>query len=156
MVDALWRGEALGTLLWALELVEMPPYDQAFASAEVVEIDPSAAELRPADQLGQEHQSARLWLWRARTGDLAESGELELPDRFSTVDQLVAATAMRGHERGVLPPPLRGDFRAFGKIYRHLSPVERAEAHAIALERHHALSWLCASGTAWESVPLDT
>ncbi|HET7648339.1 MAG TPA: hypothetical protein VFK17_07195, partial [Gaiellaceae bacterium] len=25
VVDAVWRGEALGTLLWALELVELPP-----------------------------------------------------------------------------------------------------------------------------------
>ena len=34
VVDAVWRGEALGTLLWALQLVELPPYDHPFESGE--------------------------------------------------------------------------------------------------------------------------
>ena len=41
---------------------------------------------------------------------------------------------------------MRGDFRAYGKVYRHLSPEQHAEAHSIALERHHALNWLCGLG----------
>jgi hypothetical protein len=81
---------------------------------------------------------------------------VDLPERYASLDQVVAATAMRGYERGVLPQPLRGDFRAFGKIYRHLSTAERAEAHSIAAERHHALSWLCGEGASWDDVPLDT
>jgi len=63
---------------------------------------------------------------------------------------------MRGHEDGVLPTPLRGDFQAYGKNYRHLSPDQHAEAHSIAAERHHALNWVCGLGESWDTVPLDT
>src|SRR6476646_2073503 len=115
VVDAVWRGEALGTLLWALQLVELPPYDEPF-----------------------------------------EPEEVELPEQFATFDQLIAATAMRGFEQGVLPAPIRGDFRAYGQVYRQLTPEQHAEAHSIALERHHALNWLCGEGSSWDDVPLDT
>jgi hypothetical protein len=156
VVDALWRGEALGTLLWALRLLELPPYDTPFAAAETLATPTSEAELRPLDELELEREAARLWHWRARTSQLAAAGALELGWRYASVDQLVAATAMRGHEEGLLPAPLRGDFPAFGKIYRQLTPLERAEAHSIALERHHALNWLCGLGESWDDVPLDT
>lgn len=156
IVDAVWHGEALGTLLWALQLAELPPYDRPFATQDVVATGLDEAQLRPAEELELERESARLWHWRARTSALAENGAIELPDRYATVDQLVAAIAMRGYERGVLPAPLRGDFRAYGKIYRHLSPGELGEAHSLAAERHHALTWLCSPGTRWEEVPLDT
>ena len=63
---------------------------------------------------------------------------------------------MRGYEEGVLPSPLRGDFRAFGKVYKQLSEAQHAEAHSIAFERHHALAWLCGAGKTWDDVPLDT
>jgi hypothetical protein len=51
---------------------------------------------------------------------------------------------------------MRGDFRAFGKVYRHLSPEQHSEAFSIAAERQHALAWLVGAGRDWESVPLDT
>ena len=50
----------------------------------------------------------------------------------------------------------RGDFQAYGKVYRYLSPEQHAEAHSIAVERHHALNWLCGAGNTWDDVPLDT
>jgi hypothetical protein len=155
-VDALWRGEALGTLLWALQLVELLPYDQAFATEEVVAVSTDDAVLRPAVELERERDEARLWHWRARTSLLQAEKPLEPAGRYATVDQLIAATAMRGHERGLLPAPARGDFRAFGKVYRHLSPDQRSEAHSIAVERHHALNWVTGLGDGWDDVPLDT
>ena len=79
-----------------------------------------------------------------------------MPDHFTTADQLIAATAMRGHGLGVLPAPVRGDFPAYGTVYRQLSPEQLAEAHSIAFERHHALNWLSGLGESWETVPLDT
>jgi hypothetical protein len=156
VVDAIWRGEALGTLLWALQLAELPPYDRPFDPEEVVAIDLEAAELRDADEIQLERESALLWHWRARTTSLQAAGALELPERYATFDQLIAATAMRGYEQGVLPAPMRGDFRAYGKVYRHLAPEQHAEAHSLALERHHALNWLCGEGSTWDDVPLDT
>jgi Domain of unknown function (DUF4272) len=156
VVDAVWRGEALGTLLWALQLVELPAYDQPFDPAEVVAVDTGGADLRDAEEIELERESARLWHWRARTTGLQAAGAVDLPERYATFDQLIAATAMRGYEQGLLPPPMRGDFRAYGKVYRHLAPEQQAEAHSIALERHHALNWLAGEGENWDDVPLDT
>jgi hypothetical protein len=156
VVDAVWRGEALGTLLWALQLLELPAYDQPFDAEEVAAVELDDADLREGDELELERDSARLWHWRARTTSLQAAGRLELPERYATFDQLIAATAMRGYEQGVLPAPMRGDFRAYGKVYRHLSPEQHAEAHSIAVERHHALNWLCGAGETWDDVPLDT
>jgi hypothetical protein len=156
VVDAIWRGEALGTLLWALQLVELPAYDQPFDAAEVSAVELDEADLRDGEEIELERDSARLWHWRARTTSLQAAGALELPERYATFDQLIAATAMRGYEQGVLPAPMRGDFRAYGKVYRHLSPEQHAEAHSIAVERHHALNWLCGAGETWDDVPLDT
>jgi hypothetical protein len=156
VVDTVWRGEALGTLLWALQLIELPAYDHPFEPDDVAALDPASGQLREDEEIELERESARLWLWRARTTELHGAGRLQLPDRYATVDQLIAATAMRGYEQGILPAPSRGDFPAYGKGYRHLAPNEHAEAHSIALERHHALSWLCGAGSSWEDVPLDT
>jgi hypothetical protein len=156
VVDSVWQSEALGTLLWALQLLELPPYDRPFDPAEVVDVDPAAGELRDAEELELERESARLWHWRARTTELQAAGEIELPARYSSFDQLIAVTAMRGHDEGLLPVPIRGDFRAYGKVYRHLSPDQHAEAHSLAAERQHALNWLGGEGTSWADVPLDT
>jgi hypothetical protein len=156
VVDGVWRGEALGTLLWALQLAELPAYDQPFDPETVVAVEPKGGKLREDEEIELERDSARLWHWRARTTGLQAAGKLDLPPRYATFDQLIAATAMRGYEQGVLPAPLRGDFRAYGKVYRHLAPGQHAEAHSIALERHHALNWLCGEGASWDDVPLDT
>lgn len=156
VVDAVWRGEALGTLLWALQLAELPAYDTPFDTEEVAEASLEEARLREADEVELECESARLWHWRARTTELQAAGAMELPAHYATFDQLIAATAMRGYERGVLPPPARGDFGAYGKVYRHLAPEQHAEAHSIAVERHHALNWLRGNGRGWDDVPLDT
>jgi hypothetical protein len=156
VVDEIWHGEALGTLLWALQLEELPPYDEPFATAEVAGASLDSAELRDRETIALERESARLWHWRARTTAVQADGTIELPERYATFDQLIAATAMRGFEEGLLPAPMRGDFRAYGKVYRHLSPEQQAEAHSIAAERQHALTWLCGEGDNWDEVPLDT
>lgn len=156
VVDAVWRGEALGTVLWALQLAELPPYDRPFDPDAVVEVDPAEGTLREAEEIRAERESARLWHWRARTTGVQAGGGIDLPARYASFDQLIAATAMRGYEQGLLPPPLRGDFRAYGKVYRHLDPEQAAEAHSLAVERHHALNWLAGEGASWDDVPLDT
>jgi len=157
VVDAVWRGEALGTLLWALALVDdVPPYDEPFDHDALVGVALDDARLREVEELEEELESARLWHWRARTTFLQQNGAVALPERWESFDQLVAATAMRGFEQGLLPAPMRGDFRAYGKVYRHLSPEQHAEALSIALERHHALAWACGLGESWDDVPLDT
>lgn len=156
VVDAIWRGEALGTLGWALGLVELPAFDMAFDHVAVARgLDLDTAKLRSGDELEHAREAARLWHWRARTALLHAQGELELPARWSSFDQLVATAAMRGYEEGLLPAPTRGDFPALGKIYRHLDEEQRALLLSIAAERHYALEWLTGDD-AWDEVVTDT
>src|SRR5579884_866804 len=70
VVDAVWRGEALGTLLWALQLVELPPYARPFDAQAVVAVEPDGGALRDEEEILLERDSARLWHWRARTSGL--------------------------------------------------------------------------------------
>jgi hypothetical protein len=156
VVDTVWGGESLGALLWALQLVELEPYDVPFRTDAVVSVELDQAALREAEDIELERETARLWHWRARTAALRAAGALELPAAYASFDQLVASTAMRGFEEGLLPAPLRGDFPAYGTVYRQLEPGQRAEAFSIAFERHRALNWLCGAGRGWDDVPLDT
>ena len=156
VVDAVWQAEGLGVLLWALGRAELPPFDHAFDPDRLLAATLDGATLRAAQEIEQARETARIWLWRARTTALQEEGAVALPERWQSFDQLIAATAMRGHERGLLPRPLRGDFPAFGKVYRELPPDERAEAESIAWERLRALNWLCGLGPSWDDVPADT
>jgi hypothetical protein len=156
VLDAAWQAEGLGTLLWALGRLELPPYDLAFDHDRLLATTLDAGTLRPAAEIEHERQTARLWLWRARTSSLQERGGVALPERWQSFDQLIAATAMRAHEQGLLPRPLRGDFPAFGTVYRELTPGQRGEAESIAWERERALNWLCGLGPSWDEVPTDT
>jgi hypothetical protein len=156
VVEAVWQGEGLGMLLWAFSVVEVPPYDRPFDHAALVAADVGDARLRPSDELAPARETARLWLWRARTTALLGGGDVELPAPWDSFDQLVAATAMRGHERGLLPRPVRGDFPAFGTVYRSLDDYQQLEAFSIAWERRRALEWLSGLGESWEAVPVDS
>jgi hypothetical protein len=156
VVDAAWQGAALATLLGALARAELPPYDRCFEQSRLLATPLDGAALRAADEIERAWEAARLWHWRARTSALRAADEVDLPARWQSFDQLIAATAMRGHERGLLPAPLRGDFPAFGTVYRELAGEQLAEAESIAWERHRALEWLRGQGPSWDEVPLDT
>ena len=89
-------------------------------------------------------------------GLLEEDPDVARPERWSSFDQLNAATAMQGYEEGLLPQPRRGDFPAFGKSYRHLDEDQHGVAISIAAERHFALAWLNGLSEDWDSTPTDT
>jgi hypothetical protein len=157
VVDVIWHGEALGTLAWSLALEEeLPGYDEPFDHVALARrLELGAPKPRPFAELEQARETARLWHWRARSALLHENGSLELPEHWRSFDQLVAAAAMRGFEDGLLPTPVRGDFPALGKVYRHLDPEQRALLHSIAAERHYALVWLLGHDP-WDEVETDT
>ena len=156
VVDAVWQAEGLGALLWALGRMELAPYDRAFDHNRMLAAALDGATLRDGEEIELARRTARLWHWRARTSTLQADEDTELPERWQSFDQLIAATAMRAHEQGLLPRPLRGDFPAYGKVYRELTAEERNEAESIAWERHRALNWLCGMGRRWDEVPTDT
>jgi len=155
-VDIIWQAEGLGTLLWALGLGELESYDQPFDPEWVAWTPVEDGELRPREEIALAQETSRLWHWRARTARLMAESGAKLPEQWRSFEQLVAAIAMRGSNEGLLPPPVRGDFPAFGLPYRELPPPRRAEALSIAYERHRALNWLCGEGTSWADTPTDT
>src|SRR5438093_2585275 len=97
VVDAVWRGEALGTLVWALAVArELPPYDRPFdhtAIARRLALDD--AELRPREELANAREAARLWHWRARTAVVQHERLAGISGTWQSFDQLIAATAMK-------------------------------------------------------------
>jgi hypothetical protein len=156
VVDALWEAEGLGVLLWALELAALPPFDRSFEPERLLDTELGAARLRDRVEIEHARESARLWHWRARTAFLGAGGELELPAGWQSFEQLIAVAALRGHERGLLPAPLRGDFPAFGTGYRGLGHDQQLETLSIAYERHRALNWLCGRKSGWAETITDT
>lgn len=156
VVDALWEAEGLGALLWGFELAPMPPYDQCFELERLPRRVANEARLRASEEIEHARESARLWHWRARTAFLHTGSSLELPASWSSFEQLIAVAALRGHELGLLPAPIRGDFPAYGTAYRSLPADRQLEALSIAYERHRALNWLCGLGGSWAETPTDT
>src|SRR5437764_12623617 len=93
VVDAVWQAEGLGVLLWALGRLGLPPYDLSFDHDRLLAVSIDGAALRPAEEIEHARETARLWHWRARTSALQEEGALQLPERWQSFDQLIAATA---------------------------------------------------------------
>ena len=119
VVDAVWRGEALGTLLWALQLAELPAYDRPFDPDEVAAAELDEAALRDAEEIELERESARLWHWRARTTELQAAGALELPERYAT---------LRPADRGDRDARLRAGCAAARRCAATSAPTARSTA----------------------------
>ena len=164
MINAGWRTESLGTLLWVLSyLEEIPPYDTEF------KINPVLDELgllssarcfsqctliRPTRELRHQREVAELWHWRSRTSRLMQqSTKSGSTVRVTGAIQEAAQHAYLGQN---IPRPIQGDFPAFGKPYNALSPSEFAKATSIAFERHYALNWVSGFSEDWDRTPTDT
>ena len=166
VVDASWRLESLGALLWALQELEVIlAYDVQFTpgvlravpvpgTREQVSEFVRRARLRPHEVIERARGVAELWHWRARTTQIQRMGHE--PPAGLALAQIIEMTAAAAHERGDLLTVIEGDFPAFGKAYRDLSESEYAVVNSIAMERHHALNWLCGYGRHWGNVPTDT
>jgi hypothetical protein len=156
VIETVWQGEGLGMLLWALSLVELQPFDCTFDPEWLLATPTAHGTLRAKVEVEHARESARLWHWRSRTDRLHGHESFELPGDWESFEQLIAVAAMRGYERGLLPPPLLGDFPAFGTGFRELTPAQRAEVYSIAYERHRALNWLCGAGRNWAETTTAT
>jgi hypothetical protein len=166
IMNATWLMESAVCLLWALgRVAEMPPYDTQ-ADPELLKVLSSEpfndqlanAELRQLPSIQQAREFAERWHWRSRTRQLQESDQpITLPGKL-TLDEIIRMSAEDTAQEGGFPQPLGGDFPAFGKSYRDLSPDEWSLTTSIATERHRALNWLCgyAPGNRWDKTPTDT
>ena len=164
IVEALWRVEALGVLLWAVRLFDaIPAYDHLFdidaVQKQVHDLTTPGdlllrATLRLQSDIDAARQVAELWHWRA---DLAArpDGVAELPLGLTYKD-MIEFNASAASERGEIPSPLDGDFPIAGKAYADLSPEELSYAAGIARQRHFALNWLCGFGKTWDQTATET
>ena len=164
VINASWRTESVGVLLWALSVLDdLPPYDDEFDG--IPDIAPvllpvdevlGEVELRDPGEIERARDIAELWHWRSRTTQLiAEqaAGERRIEQ---DLDAIVRESARRASAAGDIPAAIDEDFPAFGKPYRDLPPDEYARVTSIAMERHLALNWLCGLGPSWDETPTDT
>ncbi|NDJ52398.1 MAG: DUF4272 domain-containing protein [Chloroflexi bacterium] len=164
LIDASWRTEGLGMLLWALRIYsDVPAYDTAFSSEQAlnqiklglpIEEFLRHCHLRSEHDIYRERALAQLWHWRARTRRVERAG-ITPPDGW-TYESMVAQTAHQAFLKGDIPSPIDGDFPALGRAYTDLSEAEYSRVNSIAVERHYAMNWLCWYTEDWDDVPLDT
>jgi hypothetical protein len=165
-IDASWRTESVVCLLWALGYIsEMFLYDEQVnpeltnkLPTEPVNLLVKRTTLRPRESIEKQRNLAELWHWRSRTRQLRETGHnFRFPDGM-TIEKVLQRTSAKAAMNGDIPTPIGDDFPAFGKAYRDLTNQEYSQATSIAVERHHALNWLCglAPGNRWAETPTDT
>lgn len=160
---AAWRSEALGVILWALRFIEhVPTFDSRFDLHVVMSplevLTPTIdfvwqAGLRPVEDLRRLREVAELWHWRSKAAELQRLG-IKPQDGVNFSD-IIRITAEQASQDRLLPPPINGDFPAFGRAYRDLTTEQATFVSHIAHERSAALNWLCELSSEWESLPLD-
>jgi uncharacterized protein DUF4272 len=164
LVNASWRGECIGVLMWALScLAELPGYDQQFVGLlERIPVLETTAEfvvsteLRPWDALSHARDLAELWHWRSRTTQLSKDPSFLATHADGYLSGIVGQTAQKAYAVGDTPQPIGDDFPWRGKAYRDLNEDDYSLATSIAIERHFALNWLCGEGETWDETPTDT
>ncbi|GAB4474175.1 MAG: DUF4272 domain-containing protein [Anaerolineae bacterium] len=164
LAAGVWRAEALGVLLWALNRIDaIPPYDALFDLEETLALIPlfepvapfvEGAALRPAEAIGRAREIAELWHWRARITQMQQDGRQTAPDG-TPLEELVRRAADLLREEGIAEP-LGGDFPAFGQPYASLLPTQYDRVYGASRERHLALNWLCGYARDWDHTPTNT
>lgn len=160
-VNASWRTECLGVLLWAGSRVDLlPEYDEKFNAEPLFEatVGPGWA-LRSPSELDSALTDAVRWHSRARRieGFFQEEDEavgIVLSDR-DVEGELRHRTQRSSAVSDAMRAALGERVNAFGTPYETLSFVEFSKARSIARERHYALNWIW-DGGAWDDVSMDT
>lgn len=132
-----WQIEACEMLLWALHKIEQPP-------AYVIDLNKKLGlptyrtardflkdlRLRPAEQLQQQRELARLWAWRAR-------------QRYFDPEDVAKALQKAGQ-------PPADDLFYEGQPLNDVHPKVRGQLESLAEERLRALDWLCDPQRNWD------
>jgi hypothetical protein len=158
MLNAMWRVEGLGVLAWALQLYELPPYDQLVAPPDLY------------DALGL--------LSSERGASLLASPELRSQDELDEMNAHLLAFHWRMRDFSIRPQPM--DFVAFSKncwfgefdvsrfrlIGGDLAIGDAAIADArqeavqtaqsTAMERHLAINWLAGYSDVYSETDTST
>ncbi|NDJ51485.1 MAG: DUF4272 domain-containing protein [Chloroflexi bacterium] len=156
-----WAVESLGTVMWALEVVQtMPPYDRHFEVNPLVHDIPFYKDIgeflwnagyRSDRDLRQERATSEVWHWRA---EIAKSQKIGAPPPAGlTYEEAIQQQAQHARQRSIIPSPIDGDFPAFQKAYGDANTAEQLQLEAIASYRHFALNWICGFAVEWDDTP---
>jgi hypothetical protein len=143
VLNATWRLEGLGVLLWALGRCELPPYDQLVEPADLYAavrlFDDEAgqlaheAQLRSEEELQEMAEHLLMFHWRMRDFSLRPQAtdfvELSQGCWFGTFD----ITKFRIVDR---------DLAIGEQAIADAPPDEVQRVHSTAMERHLAINWL--------------
>jgi len=89
VLNASWRSEAIGVLLWALGVIpQIAPYDTPFDGEITKKVQDVAAfirsaRLRDTKEIDDAREIAELWNWRSRTRQLIEENHPYKPSEAS-------------------------------------------------------------------------
>ena len=167
-INASWRMEGAGMLMWALNIIDKWPDIDAQMDPDLLECLPLSPghkpRLRKLKELSEKCNILWNWNWRSRTRRLIEEGRDLNPDagmkRFGmfTHDDVIRKAAKEALEKHEIPEILDDDFVFRGKPFRFLSADEYSEAASIIQERHFALNWLlgAAPDNLWDETITDT
>jgi hypothetical protein len=171
-LNAMWRNESAGMLLWALNYIkEWPSLDneinnQIFDNIKLKKNNffKKIPKLRNRNEIDSKRDLIEFWHWRVRTRKLIEEGreflKCEEFERlgYTSYDDIVRVSAKFGFEKGGLNEIIDEDFVIFGKPFRNLNNEEYIRATSIIMERHYALNWLCgyAPDNNWDETPTET
>ena len=162
IANAIWRNEAVVALAWSISIVpEMPPYDTQLDAVTLIRIMRSQgaldqASLRAAADLELARSTAERWHWRSRTTQIQKQPKPPQLPAGLTLDDIVRQSAQLAFDESAIPPPIDGDYPAFGKAYRDLDELEYSTITSITMERHFALNWVCGYSDDWDKTPTDT
>jgi hypothetical protein len=152
--DAVWRVEAVATLLWCLRrLKNLPPFFEA-APVDVVDdalppLSPTLAfvrdaALRPATEIDALRRTAGIWAWRSKT---------ELVGRRAGSAGEARVVALRGvaqaRDKNVVGALVEGDLPIGTAPFFSASTADVLFTATIAHERSHALEWVLGKRMVW-------
>jgi Domain of unknown function (DUF4272) len=161
-LDVSWQSEALGSLLWALGVSELPSIGHQPELASLLDAVPQpwdrvsgwvdGGRLRPESEIAHEREVADIWYWRLG----AEIARRAAPH----CEQLAFERAIRevvaeSHAAGYTIDAAGGDFAVAGRLIRDLTAAELDKLAATAEERLRALNWISGFGSSWADVPLE-
>jgi len=152
-----WRGEGVAVLVWALELADLPPYDETVSSVEVAssvrfleedaESIKTTAKLRSLGEI--EEYAAFLGSVYARIISFDDRRELSNKDD-ATLERIFGPSEKTGVKF------VAGDLAFGGRSLTEAPASLLDEFRSIVIERFTAVNWLLGEEELYSDITLDT
>lgn len=150
IIDAGWRSEAAGVLLWALRASPtIWPYDRQFPDSHLAELTgfmvrpwvAAGESLRPDSELNLARDTAEIWHVRSMVEDATRRDEP--PAGGETFEVIVAELVQEALRLGAIDAGEGADLPFLARPYREITDDALLLAQSIAYERYSALVWVC-------------